>query len=386
MAVILKNNATSRLASSITASATSLSVSAGEGARFPTLTAGNWFPVTVIDSAGNIEVMRCTARSTDVLTVTRGQEGTTARAFTAGDRIELRMTAGALAEFIQLSTLSADIQAFLAAANDAAARTELGLGDAATKTVQSSALDETAGRLMAVGAFGLGDSGAAANNTDANNITRSGFYFMNGNAPNLPLVANGCLIVAGGESNGRCGQMFFSFASTGFFYRSKTAASTWSAWFRSYSTANMLDIGASAATARAALALGTVATSDVTASSADGTAGRIPKNGDKQVCTAWVNFNGTGTIAIRDSWNVSSLVDNGVGNFQANFTIAMSNTNYSVTATGSNLSTTSYNSLFVNQSSPPTVSSVGIFSSAQSAGNPVGFDPVHVNIQVFGGK
>jgi len=45
---------------------------------------------------------------------------------------------------------------------------------------------------------------------------------------------------------------------------------------------------------------------------------------------AWVNFNGTGTVAIRDSGNVSSITDNGTGNYTINFTTAMPNANYSV--------------------------------------------------------
>lgn len=43
---------------------------------------------------------------------------------------------------------------------------------------------------------------------------------------------------------------------------------------------------------------------------------------------AWVNFNGIGTVAIRDSKNVSSITDNGVGNYTINFTSAMANANY----------------------------------------------------------
>jgi hypothetical protein len=45
---------------------------------------------------------------------------------------------------------------------------------------------------------------------------------------------------------------------------------------------------------------------------------------------AWVNFNGTGTVAIRASFNVSSITDNGTGNFTMNFTAAMPDANYSV--------------------------------------------------------
>ena len=51
-------------------------------------------------------------------------------------------------------------------------------------------------------------------------------------------------------------------------------------------------------------------------------------------CRAWVNFNGTGTVAIRSSGNVSSITDNGVGDYTVNFTNAMPDTSYSVVSTG----------------------------------------------------
>ena len=47
------------------------------------------------------------------------------------------------------------------------------------------------------------------------------------------------------------------------------------------------------------------------------------------MCRAWVNFNGTGTVAIRASGNVSSITDNGTGDYTVNFTTAMSDINYS---------------------------------------------------------
>lgn len=47
---------------------------------------------------------------------------------------------------------------------------------------------------------------------------------------------------------------------------------------------------------------------------------------------AWVNFRGTGTVSIRASANVSSITDNGAGNFTVNFTTAMPDANYSVVA------------------------------------------------------
>jgi len=43
---------------------------------------------------------------------------------------------------------------------------------------------------------------------------------------------------------------------------------------------------------------------------------------------AWVNFNGTGTVAIRAAYNVTSITDNGVGNYTLNFTTALAHANY----------------------------------------------------------
>ena len=52
-------------------------------------------------------------------------------------------------------------------------------------------------------------------------------------------------------------------------------------------------------------------------------------------CRAWVNFNGTGTVAIRASGNVSSITDNGTGDYTVNFTTAMPDANYQInTSTG----------------------------------------------------
>ena len=51
---------------------------------------------------------------------------------------------------------------------------------------------------------------------------------------------------------------------------------------------------------------------------------------------AWVNFNGTGTVAIRASFNVSSITDNGAGDYTVNFTTAMVDANYSAIALGGN--------------------------------------------------
>lgn len=58
-------------------------------------------------------------------------------------------------------------------------------------------------------------------------------------------------------------------------------------------------------------------------------------------CRAWVNFNGTGTVAIRASGNVSSITDNGTGDYTVNMTTALPDTNYCGTASG-NLTSNNY--------------------------------------------
>jgi hypothetical protein len=50
---------------------------------------------------------------------------------------------------------------------------------------------------------------------------------------------------------------------------------------------------------------------------------------------AWVNFNGTGTLAVRDSFSISSVTDGGTGDFPINFSASFANANYSAIASGS---------------------------------------------------
>ena len=64
------------------------------------------------------------------------------------------------------------------------------------------------------------------------------------------------------------------------------------------------------------------------------TTGTVLNDATVGVCRAWVNFNGTGTVAIRASFNVSSITDNGTGDYTVNFTTAMTDANYSPVITG----------------------------------------------------
>lgn len=101
MGIKVANNAFATLASGINSSATSITLTTGQGARFPSLGAGDYFYATLVDTSNNLEIVKCTARSTDVLTVVRAQESTTARAYSAGDRIEIRLTAATFTDATQ---------------------------------------------------------------------------------------------------------------------------------------------------------------------------------------------------------------------------------------------------------------------------------------------
>ena len=94
MSVKFSNNAKTTLSSAVTSSATSITVA--DGSVFPSISGSEYFYVTLEDASQNIEIIKVTAVSSNTLTVTRGQESTTARAFASGDKAENRLTAGGL--------------------------------------------------------------------------------------------------------------------------------------------------------------------------------------------------------------------------------------------------------------------------------------------------
>jgi hypothetical protein len=99
---------------------------------------------------------------------------------------------------------------------------------------------------------------------------------------------------------------------------------------------------------------------------------------------AWVNFNGTGTVAIRASYNVSSITDNGTGDYTVNFTNALPDANYSVCANGSpNYGVADFTSIGLFSTNAavevaPTVSAARIVSRANSV-----VDLKYITVSVF---
>lgn len=105
MAQIFKNNVFATLASALSDADTAVTLTVGCGERFPVLLSGEYFLATLIGLNSNSveahwEIVKCTARDADVLTVERAQEGTLAGVWPTGSRIEMRVTAGALGSFV----------------------------------------------------------------------------------------------------------------------------------------------------------------------------------------------------------------------------------------------------------------------------------------------
>ncbi len=96
-------------------------------------------------------------------------------------------------------------------------------------------------------------------------------------------------------------------------------------------------------------------------------------------CRAWVNFNGTGTVSIRASGNVSSITDNGSGSYTVNFTTALQDTNYSVVGISRTDGSLSYVTL--PSAGIKTTSAVELRVTSPSSGTNA--DSSEVNVSVF---
>jgi hypothetical protein len=105
-------------------------------------------------------------------------------------------------------------------------------------------------------------------------------------------------------------------------------------------------------------------------------------------CRAWVNFNGTGTVAIRASGNVSSITDNGTGDYTVNFTTAMVDANYSASVGA--MRNTAYSGGNFQQIGAPRMDttygntySTGSFRLLTTQGVDTLADPLTVNVAIF---
>jgi hypothetical protein len=97
---------------------------------------------------------------------------------------------------------------------------------------------------------------------------------------------------------------------------------------------------------------------------------------------AWVNFNGIGTVAIRASYNVSSITDNGTGNYTVNFTTAMPDANYTLVCSATN---NGYNTgtFHASPTSTFTTTAVQVFATGISGAANVNIDVTRGCVAIF---
>lgn len=192
LTLLASNNASTVLASSINASATTLTVNTGAGSLFPSPVAGtSFFKLTLIDAAtGQLtEIVHVTARTGDVMTIERAQEGTSARVWSANDIAANMMTAGTLSYILgsfqpldatltalalltgsadklpyfngddtaALTTLTAFAREILAQTDAAGIISKLGLGSAATRSV-GTGTDQIPDMNAWTGSYGANES------------------------------------------------------------------------------------------------------------------------------------------------------------------------------------------------------------------------------------
>lgn len=95
---------------------------------------------------------------------------------------------------------------------------------------------------------------------------------------------------------------------------------------------------------------------------------------------AWVNFNGTGTVAIRAAGNVSSITDNGTGDYTVNFTTAMSDANYAVVSISTDVQLAGIGSVGIYTLTTPSTTAVRV-SSVNSSN--AFFDSAQLHYVIF---
>ena len=128
--------------------------------------------------------------------------------------------------------------------------------------------------------------------------------------------------------------------------------------------------------------ISTIGTNSLSATAQIGSLTTASGSAPSYSARAWVNFNGTGTVAIRASGNVTSITDGGVGTYTVNLTTAMPDTNYSVVGGRVSVGSTADASTAISVSSTSAISVITGWNG--STGNTYTLeDPSQVFIAVF---
>jgi hypothetical protein len=113
-------------------------------------------------------------------------------------------------------------------------------------------------------------------------------------------------------------------------------------------------------------------------------AGGTYRNAPRGIAAAWVNFNGTGTVAIRDSENVGSITDNGTGNYTVNLTAAMTDANYVALASSQQTSSTTAMVTWAPRISGLATTSFKVSGVPENSTGGGGWDVLELRCAAFG--
>jgi phage-related tail fiber protein len=257
------------------------------------------------------------------------------------------------------------------------------------KRLTKSPFDATPGLITVTG-----DAGWGANGTPlAAVVADADAWTVSGSARTGPAWIGSPYPGSQGRNQGtllhQCGftdvtyasQLFLGIAADNIWFRRKTA-NVWQPPVEVYTTASF---GAATTAASGIVELATAAetiagTDPVRAVTPAGLAAAYTR---KAQCTAWVNFNGAGTIAIRDSYNCLSITDNGTGDYTFNW-LNQTNAFYSYSNGTSVVGGVSGGSLRINESAIIyTATQLRLCNGSGTSGIS---DCVHGSVQIFGGQ
>ncbi len=241
MAQLYANNASSTLAAGISAGANAVTVFAGDGSKFPNPTGGDFFLVTLFQKIGatevNWEIVKCTGRVGDVLTIVRNIEGSTAKAFNAGDALELRLTAGTMGtdsiaegvsnKYFTVSRVVASVLAGLDLTTNAAITVADTVLSALGK-LQKQVTDLGATKLNALSGVLTGES---YTDVDKGNITTPGstvtFSYADGDSQRLQVGVALTINVSNWPSAGKRGFLLLEIINGGAFVVTVAPSINW---------------------------------------------------------------------------------------------------------------------------------------------------------------
>ena len=358
MAVLYTNNATTTLAAAITTSSTTLALSTGTGVLFPNPSSPDYFYVTLTNTGGTLEIVKCTSRATDTLTVVRAQEGTAAFAYSLGDKVELRVTAAGLANKLDKDTGGTvagplTVSGALVAGSTLAvtgATTLSGTLNAGASTLASASVtgNETIGGTLAVSGAAtmsstLGVTGVlTASGGVTGNVTGNLTGNITGNA-----TVSGTLGVAGALT-----------ASAGAIITSGLSVDS----FSGTGLASATDVNT-----------GTSTTKVVTPASL---------SGSNVGSVAWVRFAGqtsNGTCTIYKSKNVASVSRTGAGKYTVNFSNALTDANYAWAGSARTTQSNDITTVAESKSATNTTSALYLTIASGTTAD----DADHVSVIVF---